>query len=56
MIRPEWQEHIRQLVDDWPPVSETDYARLALLVAPEPQRPAVQPAPALTQAAHRTAA
>lgn len=35
MIRPEWQEHIRRMVDDWPPVTAETYARLALLLAPE---------------------
>lgn len=39
MIRPEWQEHIRQMVDGWPPVEPETYAQLALLLAPE--RPAV---------------
>lgn len=35
MIRPEWQERIRQMVDGWPPVTPETYARLALLLAPE---------------------
>ncbi|MEU9972313.1 hypothetical protein [Streptomyces sp. NPDC051014] len=34
MSRPEWREHIRQMVDDWPPVTSDTYARLALLLAP----------------------
>ncbi|GGZ80486.1 hypothetical protein ACFOOM_07770 [Streptomyces echinoruber] len=49
MIRPEWQERIRRLVDDWPPVSEETYARLALLLAPE-QRLAEVPAPSVAVA------
>jgi hypothetical protein len=35
VIRPEWQEHIRQMVDGWPPVEPETYAELALLLAPE---------------------
>ena len=35
MIRPEWQDHIRRMVDGWPPVTPETYARLALLLAPE---------------------
>ncbi|MFD5251293.1 hypothetical protein ACKI10_43170 [Streptomyces galilaeus] len=38
MIRPEWQERIRQMVDGWPPVEPETYAQLALLLTPE--RPA----------------
>ncbi|MFF5004652.1 hypothetical protein ACFY3G_17695 [Streptomyces phaeochromogenes] len=43
MIRPEWREHIRRMVDDWPSVSPETYAQLALLLAPE-RPPAVEPA------------
>ncbi|MFJ9243771.1 hypothetical protein [Streptomyces sp. NPDC101776] len=35
MIRPEWQERIRRMVDGWPPVTPEAYAQLALLLAPE---------------------
>ncbi|MEV6122961.1 hypothetical protein AB0M23_21005 [Streptomyces sp. NPDC052077] len=31
------------MVDDWPPVSPETYARLALLLAPEPQSTAITP-------------
>jgi hypothetical protein len=34
VIRPEWQERIRRMVDDWPPVTPETYAQLALLLAP----------------------
>ncbi|MFJ4631592.1 hypothetical protein [Streptomyces sp. NPDC088847] len=34
MIRPEWQDRIRRMVDDWPPVTPETYAQLALLLAP----------------------
>lgn len=34
MIRPEWQECIRRLVDDWPPVTPETYTQLVLLLAP----------------------
>ncbi|GGN47228.1 hypothetical protein [Streptomyces fuscichromogenes] len=36
MSRPEWRERIRQMVDDWPPVTPETYAQLALLLAPAP--------------------
>lgn len=39
MIRPEWQERIRRMVDGWPPVTPETYAQLALLLAPESDRP-----------------
>lgn len=47
MIRPEWQERIRQMVDGWPPVEPETYAQLALLLAPErPAAPDSVPKPA----------
>lgn len=36
MIRAEWRDQIRQMVDDWPPVAPDTYAQLALLLAPAP--------------------
>lgn len=43
MIREEWQERIRRMVDGWPPVTPETYTQLALLLAPE-TGPALAPA------------
>lgn len=54
MIRPEWQERIRRMVDGWPPVEPETYARLALLCAPEQPATALRaekPLPTASQAA-----
>lgn len=56
MIRPEWQEHIRRMVDGWPPVSAETYAQLALLLGPEPQSIAEFPAARMRPAPQSTAA
>ncbi|WP_329338534.1 hypothetical protein OG866_26940 [Streptomyces sp. NBC_00663] len=57
MIRPEWQEHIRRMVDGWPPVTPETYAQLALLLAPErPASPsAALPTPSARPAQHLAA-
>lgn len=56
MIRPEWQEHIRRMVDGWPPVSAETYAQLALLLGPEQQPVAEFPAARTPSAPRSTAA
>lgn len=55
MTREQLQERARQVVADWPPVSDETYAQLALLLASQPQ-PAAPVVPARPQAAQSTAA
>jgi hypothetical protein len=53
--RLEWQDRIRRMVDDWPPVTSEAYAQLALLLTPEPY-PVALPAAAPSQPVRQAAA
>lgn len=54
MTREERWEHIRRMVDGWPPLTFEQHAQLALLLRPEPS--VAEPAAAHTQTAQPTAA